>query len=454
MADAEFNPYAAPKSLEPGSVQDGLWQVSGSVLLFRDGARLPEVDLFTGRDDVPLTPASSEFGVAKGPLAIWLQWLWVPAIVGGYYANKFWGSSLVAVVIVVLIVSRVLGIFMKGSVARARLRWMVTTQGDQKTRGRNRIRIGLGVLGIGVFVATSLIGSRDSTLWGFGVMSFCLIVVAVMGFWSKKLECKGERDGWFTLKGIPKDGLSALSERQEEANRKLLGTDPKMRMRKVYAFNGYKAPLRDLLGMSWKNPILVLVITAMKLSRSKRLVRDHFHWSESADLQEKDWDAELVKLRDEWQKLDGSSGWKPLKSGWLGAPTGDVLTQCFNFVSPDGMHSIVGAVVRLATAHASGVIGEVTFRSWRSDGTLRITSNQRVQRPLPDGFDFMVKKGGVARVFEAHLAATRDEDLVPIGIPDEWESRMSEEAEWRRRTLEAAGIYGPVREEEFLDRIG
>jgi hypothetical protein len=280
----------------------------------------------------------------------------------------------------------------------------------------------------------------------------CLIAAAAMGFWSRKLECSGERDGWFRLKGIPKAGLAALAERQFEANRALLDAEPRSRLRKVYAFYGYKAPLRDLLGMSWKNPMLVLIITVMKLTKSKRLVRDHFHWSESAALDERNWDSELVRIRDEWLGLEESSGWRFLNAGWIGAPTGDVLTQSFTFVSPDGRHSMAGAVVRLATAHAGSVISEVTFRSWRADRTLRLTSNQRVQRPLPEGFDVIVKKGGVAEVCATHLAAVLGEDVVPLGFPHEWDARMSEEAEFRRHVLEAAEVYGPVREEEFPDQ--
>ncbi|MFC7338700.1 hypothetical protein ACFQY0_16005 [Haloferula chungangensis] len=433
-------------------MQAGLWQVRESVLLFRDGARLPEIDLFTGRDDLPLTPASSEFSVAKGAMAICLQWIWLPLVLGALLASSPWDYSPFPIAFGIMVVLKIVAFFHRGHVVSARLRWAVASQLEKKKRGRFRLRVAVACSGIAVCLVTALIGPLDIRLFGFCVMTLSLICVVAMGQWPNKLECSGERDGWFTLKGIPKTGLQALASRQSEANRELMESTPLMRMRKVHAFRGYQAPLRDLLGMSWKSPLLVLIIALMKLTRSKRLVRDRFHWSEATKLDEKNWDSELLKLRDEWLALQGDSEWKFLSAGWIDAPSGDTLTQCFTYVSEDGKQSMLGAVVRVATAHTSGVIGEVTFRSWRPDGTLRLTSNQRVQRPLPEGFDLTVVGGGLAEVFNAHQNAIAEEDIEALGFPEAWDSRMSEEAEWRRRCLEEAGVYGPVREEAFPER--
>jgi len=449
MVDEEFNPYETPRSKEPGGAPDGMWQVSGSTLLFRDGARLPEVDLFTGRNDVPLTPASSEFAAAKGLAAVWLQWGGVVTMALAVFGSGMWDYSLVLAILIVVVVTRVLGIFLKSRMIRARLHWRVATDSESRNRKFKRAQWILILLGFGFFGMGILSESMDWMSWGVVAMTVFLIMGAVLGLFSRQLRCSGEKDGWFVLKGIPSAGLWALAVGQAESNRRLVEDKPKLRLRKVYAFHGYRAPLRDLLGMSWSNPLLVLIITVMKLTRSKNLIRDFFHWSESEELGEQEWDPDLKKVQSEWLALEVSNGWRPLGAHWIGSPMGDVLTQSFTMISPDGSQAMSGAVVRLATAHMSRTIQEVSFRSWRSDGTLRLTSNSRIQRPLPEGFDVKVRKGDVRTVHKSHQLAAANDEIVALGFPDEWEARLKEEAEARRQTLEVAGINGPVREVEL-----
>ena len=449
MDEADFNPYAAPVTQESGGAPNGMWQVSGSVLLFRDGARLPAVDVFTGRADVPLTPASSEFAVLTGWAASLVNWGVIPITILGVVFSRHWNLPFVSLLVGVVVLFRLLAIVFKPHSVSARLHWMVAGGSESRNRMLKRIRAGLTVFGVGAFGVSFLFETIDSLLVGFGVMVVSLLGVIAAGFWMRRLRCTAARDGWFTLKGIPSMGLHALARLQGESNRHLIETEPRTKLRKVFAFHGYRAPLRELLGMSWTNPMLVVIITFMKLTRSKKLVRDVFHWSEAEALKDESWDPLLRELQDEW--LSGCDGaeWKLLGAKWSGSPVGDILTQSFTYVRSDGRTAMSGAVVRLATAHASNAITEVTIRSWRSDGTLRMTSNQRVPRPLPNGFDLTVIKGRALEVLVEHESRCENEDLISLGSHEEWMKRLSEEAEMRRSTLEEAGLYGPVREVEM-----
>ncbi|MGE9269693.1 MAG: hypothetical protein ACQKBU_02730, partial [Verrucomicrobiales bacterium] len=50
---------------------------------------------------------------------------------------------------------------------------------------------------------------------------------------------------------------------------------------------------------------------------------------------------------------------------------------------------------------------------------------------------------------KSHLARVATATALPTDFPGGWERRMAEEQQLRHQYLEAAGVYGPIREEVF-----
>src|SRR5690606_26954254 len=70
----ETNPYVPPREADAPLLRPGEWRVGDGGLDIRDGARLPEIDVFSGRDDVPLTPAAARFRVGGGRSGL-IRWM-------------------------------------------------------------------------------------------------------------------------------------------------------------------------------------------------------------------------------------------------------------------------------------------------------------------------------------------------------------------------------------------
>ncbi|BCX47092.1 hypothetical protein HAHE_10000 [Haloferula helveola] len=448
---SEFNPYQVPEAGGPPSqVTGGLWQVSQGCLLFRDGARLPEIDLYTGRADIPLMPASAEFLVlgSRGAQLL-IRMLVMFLVVGAFvYFGPSLEVSLPVLWLVLIVVLMAIRVVRARKALRARLNWHVGSEDEKRRRNITAWGRRGFWLGFGLFAATFVLELREWSTLGLLAFVAGLVALSVTQRRVLQLRCERVRDGWFELRGVPAAALQVLAARQSEEVREWMDRSGETRERKVFKTYLYRFSLRTLLGDQIWNPLALLTMLILKLRRSRLLVRDCFASSEAEDLGSSGW---MPSLRAKWDELQGVpdfEGWRLLLARNLGSPIGDLRTQWFTLVSPDERHSLVVGVVTVANLQASKEILETTFRAWTSSGLQIVTSNTLLQRPLPEHYRVRRVRGSLTQVLTSHLARLEGLDLLPAAFPEGWEERMEEEIRERHDLLEAAGYYGPTRTEE------
>jgi hypothetical protein len=264
-----------------------------------------------------------------------------------------------------------------------------------------------------------------------------------------QLVCLPGRDGWFQLGGVSPEALHELAARQSGEMERWLQRPT--RVRRVFTAYLYRSPLLALAGKQAWNPIVLLILIIYKVTKSKRLIRECFASDESVEIKSAEWDPWLRAQWDSLQKNEAFQGWRLLTSRKLDSPQGDLLTQWITLVSPEGEHSLVMALVRLSNARTTQQVVETSFRTWSVDGRLFLTSNSILQRPLPAHYEVIKRVGPPHDVLAAHLRRVDGLEAVHAEFPAGWETRMTEEVEARHERLEAAGVYGPIREESFVE---
>jgi len=453
---SDFNPYQAPSEASQSEVDglEGLWKVEGGVLYFRDFARLPKVDIRSGRDDLALTPASREFavrGVMGGLLPVLIRVVLLGAVFGGvfYAASRGYYASTGWIVLVFGVLFIVVGIVSERTRKRVHLRWWVDATVEVAELKRRKWLGRLSLLAASLFLVSIVSEDTVPRELGWSALVLSWVVTAVTNRWGKRMSCKPGRDGWFILSGLNPEALSELASRQSgELER---WQERRTRTRKVYTAYLYRAPLRALAGKQVWNPIVLLLLMIYKLTRSRLLIRDCFPNSESEEMPVSEWDPKVRELWDRVQAREEFRGWKQLSSRRLDSPQGDLRTEWVALVSPENEHSLVIALVRLSNAKTTQEVVETSFRSWTEDGRLLLTSNSILQRPLPPHFVAQKRSGPPHVILAAHMR--RMEGMAPVEaeFPAGWQARMTEEAEARHDCLEAAGVYGPIRDQEFPD---
>lgn len=446
MEPEESNPYATPRSDVTQLDVEGGWQVRGGVLFFQDGAKLPKVDLYSGRDDLPLTAASMEFAVSRGSIGglVMLVLRIAPmAFLVVAVMNDHW--ELVPWAVGLLFVGMLLRFLPKGAVLKARLRWHVSTESEKRRRRWNTV---MSLLLYGALLGMILGLVFAPPQWRYlGILAVLglSVYVRLQGRKYPRLWCAKVVDGWFEVNGIPAAGLAALEGRRFEDGP--VADEAVDKKRKVYTARLHRMSVLTLLGKNWWNPASVVMILLMKVFRSKRLERDMLHWSEARELKGSEWDADLRNKWDELQGMGDFAGWRLLKAQQLDSIQGDQTTQWFTVVSPDNRHALTEAVVRFVNAMNSAEVFETTLRSWLPSGVIVLSSNLRLERLRSPDFRVQRFRGGPEVIAARHAASLGGEEAVPADFPDGWRVRMEEEQRKRHTLMEETGVYGPVREE-------
>ena len=451
---SDFNPYQAPSEAAQAEVQglEGFWKVEAGVLSFRDGAQLPKLDIRSGRPDIPLTPASNEFVVRTGfagmlPSLIRVALLFgmvggaIFAVFEGYYTASIWILGSFAVLLVFS------GIVAERSRQKVRLKWWVDAELEARAVNRRRWAARFSLVATGLLLTSIFLEDVVPRWLGWSALLASWIVTFVVNRVGGRLVCRSGRDGWFVLKGLVPEVLTELSSRQPDEMERW--HQRRTRTRRVFTAYLYRSPARVLAGKQAWNPVALLLILIYKLTRSRFLTRECFAHSEAEEMESSEWDPKLRKLWDGLQSDETFQGWRLLASRRLGSPVGDLQSEWMTLVSPGNEHALVFAVVRLTTAGVTQEVLETTFRSWTADGRLLLTSNSVLQRPLPAHYEVARQTGPPRSLLKSHLRRVERCELVPAAFPDGWEKRMVEDVEARHASLEAAGVYGPIREQEF-----
>ncbi|MBK1826556.1 hypothetical protein [Haloferula rosea] len=453
---SDFNPYQAPSEAAQTEVPglEGFWKVEAGVLSFRDGAQLPKLDIRSGRRDIPLTPASSEFVVRTGFAGMLPSLIRVALLFGmfggalfavskGYYSSSVWilGSCVMLFVIS--------GIVAERCRQRVRLRWWVDAEVEARALKRRQWAARFSLVATGLLLTSIFLEDVVPRWLGWSGLAVSWLVTVVVNRVGGRLVCRSGRDGWFVLKGLMPDVLTELASQQPDEMERW--QQRRTRTRRVFTAFLFRSPARVLAGKQAWNPVALLLIMIYKLTRSRFLTRECFAHSEAEELKSSEWDPKLRKLWDGLQGDEAFEGWRLLASRKLGSPLGDLHSEWMTLVSPGNEHALVFAVVRLTTAGVVQEVLETTFRSWTADGRLLVTSNSVLQRPLPANYDVVRQAGPPCSLLKAHMRRVGGAELVPAAFPDGWQRRMTEDVETRHACLEAAGVYGPIREEKFPD---
>lgn len=450
----EFNPYSTPAAQDPSMDPDtarGLWRVSDGRLLFRDGAKLPMVDLHTGRADVPLTPASTEFRAGSAAALGLIRWGWAVLILPlVFFSDMGLGNHLPLVIFAVVFGWSMVGrLLVARRFRRARLHWHVASEGERARRLRVKW-VSRFFWAAFVFLMTCLFaGWHEWTSLAFLVFAGGIVAMAALQRGSLQLRCAGVKGDWFEIRGIPLPAMQVLGGLQYDAMREWEQGARATRMRKVYAVHVHRFSIRAILGGQVRSPILCLVVLIMKLTRSRLLKRDAFASSEARDIKSGEWDPALRKRWDEIQTVEALHGWRLLHARELDSPMGDVRTQGFALTSPADDQCLAIGLVQVANARASKEVEEISFRTWADDGTVWLTTNVFVQPPVPPQVRAKQVKGGLKQVMAAHQRRIAGLRPVAVSGPGEWERRLVADDAERHAMYEAAGLFGPMREEEF-----
>lgn len=461
MPEDSDNPYAPPAAaVAPESVEGG-WSVQGDVLVVRENAILPPVDLHGRGEGGPLTPLVLKLPVPMGAKGIAVIMIAVPLVIACTHFLSGWARSshfLVAVVsgmVLFPLFQRGLKVretpaFLWGEASVAALRARTRRARWRGYLGWASAVLLMGFLGLAFAARSELVesfgaGSPDllaGTLATAGLAFAGFLMVAVLGAFDTGWRCTKSRDGWLWIKGIGPAGLAELSARSGQ-------TPPAPVRRKVFKFR-----LQRLTLAEWKVTngyrLSAWWQTLLMLSR-KAEEQEHlsYHWSERKWLEPAKADPELVEA---WRRdTEGTplAGWAMIYAERGDSPTRCIRSEEIVFLSPDGRHAAMSMVARVASG--KGLLEdrrETGFRSWTEDGRILATGDRRVSGPLPEEMEFEVHSGTPWEMAQHHFQRVAGEQLESV---DAAGLRRKEEIEMQRRheVLEDAGIYGPVEEMEL-----
>jgi hypothetical protein len=454
-----LNPYAPPTEEVASTEVSGVWRVEGDYLVVREGTVLPQVDLDGRGSGGPLTPMIMKLpvpldgkGIAVNVIAALpmvgyavyqtmrggrISWLWMMAIWLG-------ASFLFRGVKVRTGPAHVFGYISVPAVRG------ITRRAKWRRRLNLALLVSIGVV-FPLLAAYPAMTRRYDQIFDVvklagGMVAVTLVIllaVVVWGEFDKGWRCPRFRDGWLWIKGFGPEALAGLGARA-------VGYVPVPVKRRVFKMRLDRMPVefwRQIHGRGLFGRLRTWWLFSQLKGRP--LEQYAFHWSEREWLTPEEIDPELLAAwRSEtagtpladWTLVHGERAASP--AGW------DEVNEAV-FLSPDGRHAAVPAITRMVMDRKLKEIRETHFRSFTVDGRTIATGTMEHVGPQPDGFEFVLAKGGPAAVAELHFQRTAQEDLVRM---DAGEARRREERELqlRHEAMEAAGIYGPIEEVEFV----
>jgi len=217
MKESPLDPYQTPSAELSTDAPDGTWFVEDRRLFFRDDAILPEVDLFTGRDDLPLVRVSRAFEAVMGGRSAWLYVAIMAMAVMAVAVRQVVDLNLILAILGLILLAHLMGLLLKKSVVSGILHFHSSELSECRPKWRLWAQWALAMVGVGFFLGTLFVDSFKWMFLGFGVMCSCLVILVVLRLAPGGLKCTGEQDGWFVLEGVPDVGLRSLASRQSVA---------------------------------------------------------------------------------------------------------------------------------------------------------------------------------------------------------------------------------------------
>ncbi len=441
MPEDSDNPYAPPAATVVPEGLAGCWSVQGDVLVVRENAVLPPVDLDGRGAGGPLTPMVLKLPVPMGVKGILLMVL-PAALILGYlsFERGYRDRSGFPGVLLIVLFSVLIGRFVK---IRKFPAFVWGHASLPALRAMNRRRDRLSKVGGILLLAFFGVACAGKGLLGVaGMLLVAYFWITVLASDESRWRCTKAQDGWLWIKGIGPAGLAEL------AGRAGAEAPPTVR-RKVFRFR-----LQRLTMGEWRETngfrLSAWWQTLLMLSR-KPEEQEHlsYHWSERKWLEPAEADPELVEA---WRReTEGTplAGWTMIYAERGDSPTRCIRSEEIVFLSPDGRHAAMSMVARVASG--KGLLEdrrETGFRSWTEDGRILATGNRRISGPLQEEMEFEVHSGSTWELAQHHLRRAAEERLEGI---DAAGLRRKEEMEMQRRheVLEDAGIHGPVEEMEL-----
>jgi hypothetical protein len=466
MPDEALNPYAPPLESEVAADPPaGGWMVQGGYLLVRPGTALPPIALNGDGRDEHLTPGLRRFQVIKGggkgllvaclPSILGMAWFVYCKLNG--FDHYAWIGLLAIILIARLSAGRaggatsvtISGFFSVEELRRAKRKGRWT--GPMMLVGLAFLFAAVGLLISGAEIevpALGRIGGRDRVFSGF--LLFVLIglgLVVGAARWSQSLQglrSQAFRDGWLYLTGVPPHALHKLSAKSIEPL-------PPPRMRKVSKFYQHRLPLSVLLRGQATHPWIALWLTIFKLSSSPRLVRLQFDWSERLPLPLEEADSDLTER---WRKESAGTlmeNWQLVMAERRDSPTNDLRMEFVTYASPDWTHFVSLVATRISAGHIYTEIYQGILQSWNADGRYHFTSNPPMAFLLPAYFDSVEVKGTLEAIYQAHLARTQTQELLPVSGTEHLTSLYEAQAKDIAALYESRGLQSPSEEMELRD---
>ncbi|MBB5352952.1 hypothetical protein HNR46_003202 [Haloferula luteola] len=465
----DSNPYAPPLADDSSERTDRSagqpWQVGNGCLYIRDGAVLPEIDVFGGSDDLPLTPAAGSFsmlqsgGIRVGRILVFALLggaAMVLGIIGGVHAGI--DPAPLMVIVMVMLLGGLLGNrLVRKSKGRtggpARLRWSMTVADANANAAITRRLQWLSAM---PWIGVSLLwgGSFWTDLEGFRAFGLLCVfgysfLVRHLSKHRKILQCRGESDGWFELRGFAPEALMRLAEIQHEQAEK--PAELGRRMRRVRSIYLYRFPLRGLAGKQWWNPSVMLVLGFMKLSRSPALVREVFDPDEAVDLKPSRWDPHL---RERWHELQSEpvlKGWFLIEARELDSVAGDQRNQWFALSDPERKHSLVVSLHRQVSGVNVFEADESTLITWRKTGNVVWTTRSPAVGKFPSNIEVHRVRGDLSKQVAHHLSRVGEGDALSMENPEVAKARDRELKEALHQCWMRAKLCSDYEEREWID---
>jgi hypothetical protein len=459
VPDDALNPYAPPTEEVSSTDTEGVWRVEGDYLVVREGTVLPRVDLDGRGSGGPLTPMIMKLPVpVDGKGLVTIAFAALPGV--GYLLFQSMRGGRISYVWMMVIVVATQFLFrgVKVRTAPAHVFGYISVPAVRRITRRAlwRRRLNLAMLVL-IGVVFPLMAAYPGTTRRYdrmlevvklagGMVAGTLVIllaVAVWGALDKGWHCPRFRDGWLWIKGFGPGALAGLGSRA-------VGYVPVPVKRKVFKMRLDRMPVefwRQVHGRGFFGRLRTWWFFSQ--TKGRPLEQYAFHWSERTWLTPEEVDPELVAA---WRSETADTAladWTLVHGERAASPAGWNEVNEAVFLSTDGSHAAVPAISRVVMDRKLKETRETHFRSFTTDGRTIATGTMEYIGPQVAGFDFALAKGGTAAVAELHIQRTAGEDLVRMDA-EEVRRREERELQGRHEAMEAAGIYGPIEEMDFV----
>jgi hypothetical protein len=292
-----------------------------------------------------------------------------------------------------------------------------------------------------------LLGSGPfHSTWVLRLVVGGLIVLVANIIWSifdrPSTRSESGPSGWLRIYRVHPEAMIKLRAIEAEERAKA-AESPGQRKPLIRTSYYYKYPISILLGTRAINPIFILIIILMKLLRSKRLVRETFHFSEATEISGDQLNPTLREKIDAWRKHHPD--WSLLQAQRLPSPAGDLTVESATLVSPGLEHTLHFSHTWMEQKQSTSTCLFEFHTFTKPSGKIHTTHMPLLNLNRPH-VDSARVKGSEEVVFQAHLARCANHELDAPADRAEWLARIDRERSEIDDLLEAAGYHGPVRE--------